>query len=419
MPRRIKDPAQLKQAVRDYQAYFDALKRSFVGRDDLIELLKYALALRQHVLVFGPPGTAKTAVCDRSFEGITGAEKFHTELSMFMTDDALFGPYDPKRMREDGVLEHRIDGMLPRANFARLGEFLDANMATLRSLLSALHERRMRRGAQVVDMPLLTVYCDTNVSPRTYLEKNQNAWAVIDRLLFITYVGYLEEAPQIAEMLDRFQTGKVTQVTKTIGIDLIHDLSDLVVLPPSLIRNKMLYRFLAEAFVAYRTERRKQIIGAKSGDWKEVILPDITDRRFALATQVAEAAAVFDGRFEVVPKDILPIKLVLGTTHSEHRLWERLANEAIERYEEERHQQLDHAQLGALDGLDAEVKSFNGGSNGDLNILTTAIGDIRVRLDGIVPENDKVSQRKAEVQAALSMLTEAAKERLLRENNLS
>jgi len=112
---------ELQDAVKLYHQYFDQLESCFVGREDLLRLLKWAMIQRQHILAFGKPGTAKTAVCDRAFEGIENAEKFRIELAMSMLDDAIFGPYNVKKLREEGILEHNIDGMLPRADLARLG----------------------------------------------------------------------------------------------------------------------------------------------------------------------------------------------------------------------------------------------------------------------------------------------------------
>src|SRR3989338_8758468 len=119
---------QLQNAVDTYNEYFNALRTCFVGREHVIEVLRYAMAQRQHVLIVGPQGTSKTAISDVAFAGITDSEKFHVELSMFMGEDAIFGPYDVKKMREEGKLEHRIEGMLPTANVARIGEVLDGNM---------------------------------------------------------------------------------------------------------------------------------------------------------------------------------------------------------------------------------------------------------------------------------------------------
>src|SRR3989338_7280882 len=161
---------------------------------------------RQHLLAFGKPGTAKTAVCDRAFEGIENAEKFRIELAMSILDDAIFGPYNVKKLREEGILEHNIDGMLPRADLARLGGVLD-----------------------------------TNKDPGEFLAKNAHAWAVLDRLLFMTEVHYLDDPKDITEMVLRFQSGKVGSVTTTIKLEMIHRLSELVVFPPSLIRDQLLF----------------------------------------------------------------------------------------------------------------------------------------------------------------------------------
>lgn len=414
--RRIKNMGQLQLAVDQFRRYFDALAGCFVDREHIIHIMKYALAMHQHVLVFGPPGTAKTAVSDMVFSGITGAENFVVELSMYMTEDAIFGPLDPKRMREDGVLWHRTEGMLPEAHIARLGEFLDANMPTLRTLLGALHERRFRRGGQIVEMPLLTVYCDTNVNPHVYLERNPNAWAVIDRLLFISSVGFLKEPEQMAEMIERYQYGHTTAISERLDLEVIRDLSDLIVQPPSVLRDKLTIMKLGEAFIEYRNERKKRI---SDGKFSDVILPDITDRRFALATQLAEAEAVFSYRFNTEPSDILAIGHGIGTTEGELELWKKIAEEKVKEIEDEKRQQLDHAQLIALEALKDDLVRVRDDASSDTDTIVSGLDDLRLRLETIIPEDDTVTVRKDEVQSLMNEVRRAVAQRVLEERGLT
>ncbi|MEK7584290.1 MAG: AAA family ATPase [Patescibacteria group bacterium] len=401
---------EVQEAAVLFHRYFDSLKNCFVGRDRIIDLLKAAMTMREHVLIFGPPGTTKTALCDVAFAGITGAEKFHLEFSMFMQEDAIFGPYDTKKMRDEGILEHRTEGMLPEAQFARLGEFLDGSMPLLRSTLAALNERKMRRGRQVIDMPLMTVYCDTNKDPGAYLKQNPYAFAVLDRIAFVAQVGYLSTKEEMTEMFRRFQSGTTKRSPGTLSFDVINELSQLIVLPPSLIGDQMLYIKLGEAAIEYR-ERRKQL--TSNGG---LVLPEITDRRFCVSTQMLEVAAVLDGRLEVMPKDLLAVHPVLGSSDPERDLWIEIAKKKIEEIESEKKQQLSSAQVTALEAI---MQRAEGLDLRDVQEAKHAYGVLRATLDNVIPENEEVNVRKQKATEQLEAIRLKLSEALLEKEGLS
>ncbi len=398
---------ELKNAIKVYNAYFDELEELFVERSRIVRLLRLAMIQRQHMLVFGPPGTAKTLLCDTAFSGITGAEQFHTELSMFMAEDAVFGPYDVKLMREDGVLAHKVEGMLPEANLARLGEFLDASLPLQRSLLGALNERRFCRGKQRINMPLLTVFCDTNKDPAEFMAKNPYAWAVLDRLLFIASFDYLSCSESIDEMVERFQKGVLTSTKKKLPLELIRRLSELVVMPPTLIKDNLLRLKYAEAAYEYRQQRTESVSGGRL----KVILPQISDRRIALASQMLEVGAVLDGRLSARPEDLMLPGEVLGTTEEEHNLWRRIAENKIEEIKEIRSQQLDHAQLVALKAISDQAEDMPE----DPKAAAEKLSQLVAQVDAIVPDNSQVEERRDQIVERLEDIRSEVREKALKD----
>ncbi|MDD5032944.1 MAG: AAA family ATPase [Candidatus Pacebacteria bacterium] len=400
----------LKDAVKVYNEMFADLKRCFVGRDHVVDVLRYAVAQCQHVLIFGDPGTAKTAIFDVFFSGIEGANGFHVELNMFMTADELFGPLNPKKMREEGVLEHNIEGMLPQANLARLGEFLDANMPLLRSTLSALNERRFIRGKQAVNIPLITAYCDTNTPPGVFLAKNPQAWAVFDRFLFITEAPYLDNAGDLGEMIRRFQMAEVGKLKSKISLSLIREISRLIVEPPSLFTNPAFFLSMGEALCEYRQKRRGLIANKRILQ----IMPDISDRRICWATQMAEAHAVLDdARTEIFPEDILHLHYALGTTEDEKALWLSIAERYVEKIKETMKLQLSDLQYAALEGFVKEMEQLVPASCNNPEALRQSnkrAGEISRQIAAIVPEKPEVDAFKQKAkQTAVDVLKDIQK----------
>ena len=78
-------------------------------------------------------------------------------------------------------------GMLPEAEFVFLDELFNANSAILNNLLSVLNERVYRRGAQVHQLPVLSVFSASN-----HLPEDDALRALFDRFLLRCHVDNLQ-----------------------------------------------------------------------------------------------------------------------------------------------------------------------------------------------------------------------------------
>jgi len=153
-----------------------SMKRTFVGKDEIIDLLGVCLVAGEHLFILGPPGTAKTALVHelgRHLEGRT----FDYLLTRFTEPNELFGPFDIRRLRE-GDLVTNTEGMLPEADLVFLDELLNANSAILNSLLLVLNERIFRRGRETRGLPLLMAVGASNRLP-----EDETIGALFDRFL--------------------------------------------------------------------------------------------------------------------------------------------------------------------------------------------------------------------------------------------
>jgi len=122
------------------------MKQSFVGKDEIIDLLGLCLVGGENLFLLGPPGTAKSALVHELAARIEG-RTFDYLLTRFTEPNELFGPFDIRKLRE-GELQTNTEGMLPEASLVFLDELLNANSAILNSLLLALNERLFRRGKE-------------------------------------------------------------------------------------------------------------------------------------------------------------------------------------------------------------------------------------------------------------------------------
>ena len=80
----------------------EPLKRRFVDRDEIVDLIALAVTAGEHLLLHGPPGTAKSALI-RQFASAVRGKYFEYLLTRFSEPNEVFGPIDLVRLREGTV----------------------------------------------------------------------------------------------------------------------------------------------------------------------------------------------------------------------------------------------------------------------------------------------------------------------------
>ncbi len=161
------------------------LKQSFVGKDEIADLLGISLIARENLFLLGPPGTAKSAIVRQLSACIEGGKNFEYLLTRFTEPNELFGPFDIRRLKE-GELVTNTEGMLPEASMVFLDEIFNANSAILNSLLMALNEKVFRRGKETRKLPALMFVGASNVLP-----EDEALNALLDRFLIRVNCDYV------------------------------------------------------------------------------------------------------------------------------------------------------------------------------------------------------------------------------------
>ena len=161
------------------------LKATFVGKDDIIDLMGICLAGRENLFLLGPPGTAKSAMVRELARHLKG-KSFEYLLTRFTEPNELFGPFDIRKLR-DGDLVTNTEGMLPEASLVFLDELLNANSAILNSLLMALNEKIFRRGKETKKLPALIFIGASN-----HLPEDEALQALFDRFLIRVHCGNVD-----------------------------------------------------------------------------------------------------------------------------------------------------------------------------------------------------------------------------------
>ena len=181
------------------------LESTFLGKSETVRLMLVAACAGEHMLLVGPPGTAKSALV-RMFAKLVDARYFEYLLTRFTEPNEIFGPIDIQAFRS-GDYRRRMEGMLPTADIVFLDEVFKANSAILNSLLGVLNERIYTVGSSVVKVPLISAFGASNEVPN-----DEDLMAVFDRFLIRLKSDNLDSY-HFQELLTRGLAHEVAKIT--------------------------------------------------------------------------------------------------------------------------------------------------------------------------------------------------------------
>lgn len=166
----------MSDAIKKLQANEVEMNRLLVGRKDEVRGIFLAVLARQHAILFGPHGEAKSMLLDMFVKGIEDAVVFNKTVAQDTLPDDLFVAAhdfiveDAGNGRQRNIAEPITTGMMPEAHFTMLRELFRCSGPTLNALLTAINERYYEVRGERLDMPLISVFGDTNNLPGEDLE---------------------------------------------------------------------------------------------------------------------------------------------------------------------------------------------------------------------------------------------------------
>lgn len=259
------------------------LKSRYFERDDVIDGAFCALLTGSHLLLIGPPGTAKSQLANEICRKITGARYFQWLLTKFTTPEELFGAVSLKGLEND---EYRrvTAGKLPEAHIAFLDEVFKASSSILNTLLTIMNERIFYNGTEKVRIPLISLFGASNELP----SEEDELEALYDRFLLRYVVDYIKEDFRFLKMLNTGNEISEDGVITSEELDSCREEAERVKLPSNIL--KLISRI------------RKEL--AKKG-----ITP--SDRRYKQSVSLLKSRAYLEGRSDVSEDDLRFLENVL------------------------------------------------------------------------------------------------------------
>ena len=251
----------------------EILRDTFTGREEVVDALILATLAHEHVLLVGPPGTAKSELVVR-FAAAFKAGCFRYLLTRFTEPPELFGPMDIERFKA-GDYHVRTAGMLPTAEIAFLDEVFHGSSAILNALLTLVQERVFHNGSVVERAPLMTIVGATNELP-----EDPTLRAFSDRFLVRVHV---EPVPDDAleVLLDRGWALELRRITGAAG-----EATDVPLASEEL---RELHQRIAEVDLRPIRGLLAQLIRQLRAEGVE-----LSDRRVVKAQKLIAAAALLD-----------------------------------------------------------------------------------------------------------------------------
>ena len=366
------------------------LEAQFLGKEEVIRLLFVSALAGEHLVMVGPPGTAKSALL-RAFAQVIDARYFDYLLTRFTEPNEIFGPVDIQSFRE-GSYRRRIDGMLPEAEIVFLDEIFKANSAILNSLLTLLNARRFTHGNQSVRVPLISLYAASNEVPN-----DEALSALFDRFLLRVRVDYLDSYHFRGLLQKGVELEAKHMNPDALPLNAVVSAADLLQLQR---RFGELLEFNEEFLATFKGlvfQIRSEGVG-------------LSDRRIVKLLKLFKASAVFDGRSEVNDSDFFVLRHVWNTPEQEEILQEVVGPVLDQWYE----QHPDQARIGAtptnLQDLLDELKVIRDTLTGsevlsDMQLFSQLrnLGDIKAALMRM-PDNPTAQRMIAEVDRLLETM---------------
>lgn len=275
------------QGKEKFKKLIENLNTGLIGKEEVIKTSLLSILAQENLILFGPPGTAKSEISRRISSVVDDKNYFEYLLTKFTTPEEIFGPLSIKELKEDRFYR-KTEGYLPTAQIGFLDEIFKANSSILNTLLTIMNEKVFHNGSKKEDTDLISLIGASNEDPSNDLELN----ALYDRFLVRKVVDYIQDN-EIDQLFDisgeKFVLNESLKITRKEISDIEENLSKIAI--PKDIR---------EVIKKIRLDLKEE--------FKENNQEEISDRKLVKVLKLLKVSAYTNERDQVDISDILLLK---------------------------------------------------------------------------------------------------------------
>lgn len=275
------------QGKEKLKMLIENLNIGLIGKENIIKTSLLSILSQENLILFGPPGTAKSEISRRISSVIDTGNYFEYLLTKFTTPEEIFGPLSIKELKEDRFYR-KTEGYLPTVQIGFLDEIFKANSSILNTLLTIMNEKVFHNGSKKETTDLISLIGASNEDPSNDLELS----ALYDRFLVRKVVNYIQD-DEIDQLFDisgeKFVLNESLKITRKEISDIEENLSKIAI--PKDIR---------EVIKKIRLDLKEE--------FKENNQEEISDRKLVKVLKLLKVSAYTNERDQVDISDVLFLK---------------------------------------------------------------------------------------------------------------
>jgi MoxR-like ATPase len=305
----------LEKAITRFNSAFEQVKNIVLDRSEEIDALKLCILIKEHMMMEGRYGIAKSMLAEEVCRRIVGSKLFEIQLMKGTQTDQVFGPMNAHVYRTEARWEHNTSGFLPEADFAFIDETYRGSDVLLGALMGILNERKFHNGPILMRCPLITAIGTTNFQTDT-----PELEAFHDRWLVRTKIEPLGQKNLRLKMLDNFRS--------RISIDGIEEEVSLITLDEiKALQSNLSEIDISEEMIGLFEELCQRTVIGLPGK------PYLSDRRLCLTMKLVLAQTMMLGEWSVKPDHLEVAKYGICTLNDNIQAFNTAYESVVGNYE--------------------------------------------------------------------------------------
>ncbi len=265
----------------------------FFERYELIEAILISIIAKQHMILIGEPGLAKTAILKALIKHVKGLKLFDYQMTPHTEINDLLS-YNPLN-KGNGI---------DKCEIVLIDEFFKGKTSTLNSLLSIMNERILYN-PEPVNIPLISLFATSNEKPDRTV--SSNLLPLYDRFLLRKEVLPIAGEDNFKNLLKLGEEYSSNNINLTL-----EELNKIIAASRKINIGEPIYNLI---FSIREELKNRQVI--------------VSDRRWRDTVKIIKAKALLENRLYVSENDIRTIESSMWTYYSDIRTVKSIINKYL------------------------------------------------------------------------------------------